>query len=107
MRERQLALLLLYPLTNQDLSLKGGVTMPEWQSMTIDEVIRELNTNPHQGFSAEEAKARLEKHGLNEVRTLRSKGPNRIFSGGLKGTIITILSLAVLISVLLKVVFGT
>jgi Ca2+-transporting ATPase len=107
MRERQLALLLLYPLTNQDLSLKGGVTMPEWQSMTIDEVIRELNTNPHQGLSAEEAKARLEKHGLNEVRTLRSKGPNRILSGGLKGTIITILSLAVLISVLLKVVFGT
>lgn len=81
--------------------------MPEWQSMTIDEVIRELNTNPHQGLSAEEAKARLEKHGLNEVRTLRSKGPNRILSGGLKGTIITILSLAVLISVLLKVVFGT
>jgi len=46
----------------------GGVGMSNWHSMEVDQVLKELNTDPHQGLSHEEARSRLEKYGYNELK---------------------------------------
>ncbi len=81
--------------------------MAEWQSMSIDEVIKELHTNHYQGLSAQEAQHRLEEYGPNEVTVLKNKGENRVPGRNLKGAIAAILSFAVLISILVEILFGT
>ena len=42
--------------------------MSNWHSMEVDQVLRELNTDPHQGLSDEEVRSRLEKYGYNELK---------------------------------------
>ena len=37
----------------------------DWHTMEIEEVLRELKTDLRKGFSHEEAKIRLKKHGCN------------------------------------------
>jgi magnesium-transporting ATPase (P-type) len=36
--------------------------------MEVDQVLRELNTNPYQGLSDEEVRNRLKKYGYNELK---------------------------------------
>ena len=50
------------------LERKGGAGMSNWHSMDVDQVLKELNANPHQGLSEEEVKRRLEKYGYNELK---------------------------------------
>ncbi len=80
--------------------------MMDWHSMSIDEVIRELNTDPYQGLSPADAKRRLLKHGRNEIRTVNPNGRSRSHKWGIKSIVIAMISAAVLISILLDVVFG-
>ena len=37
--------------------------MSNWHSMEVDQVLKELNTNPYQGLGGEEVRSRLEKYG--------------------------------------------
>ena len=46
--------------------------MPNWHSMVVDRVLRELNTDPHQGLIEEEVRSRLEKYGYNELKKGRA-----------------------------------
>ena len=41
--------------------------MSNWHSMEIDQVIKELNTDPRKGLSGEEANNRIGKYGYNEL----------------------------------------
>jgi magnesium-transporting ATPase (P-type) len=45
--------------------------MSRWHSMQADQVLKELNVNPHQGLSAAEVRSRLEKYGYNELKRER------------------------------------
>ena len=45
------------------LERKGGAGMSNWHSMEVDQVLKELNTNPYQGLGGEEVRSRLEKYG--------------------------------------------
>ncbi len=49
--------------------------MPDWHSMGVDQVLKELNTDPHQGLSAKEVRSRLEKYGYNEVKMEEQRQP--------------------------------
>jgi P-type Ca2+ transporter type 2C len=80
--------------------------MRDWHSMSIDEVIRELNTNPYQGLSPEEAGRRLTKYGRNEVRTMKPKERNQIARKNVRGILVTTLYLALLVSLLIGFLFG-
>ena len=42
--------------------------MSNWHSMEVDQVLRDLNTNPYQGLGGEEVRSRLEKYGYNELK---------------------------------------
>lgn len=74
--------------------------------MSLGEVLRELNTNPHEGLSVEAAQGRLEKHGYNELNELKGKGQKRGFGWSFRGVLIMILFLAALISILMEMLFG-
>jgi Ca2+-transporting ATPase len=43
--------------------------------MEVDQVLRELNTNPYQGLSDEEVQSRLEKYGYNELKREERRQP--------------------------------
>ncbi len=79
--------------------------MVDWHSMSIDEVIRELNTDPYQGLPSAEAKRRLLKYGRNEIRIVKVQGRRRRSLWGMKSILIAMLSVAALISALLVVAF--
>jgi len=49
--------------------------MSNWHSMEVDQVLKELNTNPYQGLSEEEVKRRLEKYGYNELKREEQRQP--------------------------------
>jgi Ca2+-transporting ATPase len=66
-------------------------------SMSIDEVLLILNTSL-KGLSEEEAKARLEKHGPNELTTGEKVSPLKIFLNQFKNILILILIGATLLS---------
>ena len=66
-------------------------------SMSIDEVLLILNTSL-KGLSEEEAKARLEKHGPNELTTREKVSPLKIFLNQFKNILILILISATLLS---------
>ncbi|MEM2611136.1 MAG: cation-translocating P-type ATPase [Thermoproteota archaeon] len=66
-------------------------------SLSAEDVLRLLNTSP-QGLSNEEASARLEKYGPNELETGKKTSPLRIFLNQFKNILIIILLGATLIS---------
>jgi magnesium-transporting ATPase (P-type) len=55
---------------------KGGANMSNWHSMEINQVSRELDTNPHLGLSDEEVRSRLEKYGYNELKREEQRQPS-------------------------------
>jgi len=42
--------------------------MSNWHSMEVAQVTKELNTDPQEGLTEDEAKSRLEKYGYNELK---------------------------------------
>lgn len=81
--------------------------MSNWHSKELDEVLKELNTNPHQGLSVEEARSRLEKYGYNELK----KGgqfvsPSTRFINQLKNILIVLLLIAAALSVVGPPILG-
>ena len=87
---------------NATFERKGGVSMSNWHSMEVDQVLRELNTNPYQGLSGEEVRSRLEKYGYNELK--REEKPQSPF-WSLKNILTIILLNAAALSVLVTLLF--
>ena len=71
-----------------------------WHSVATDHVLRELETDPHQGLSAEEAGRRLERYGPNELRKEERAAPWRLFLNQFKNALIVILLVAIALSAL-------
>jgi magnesium-transporting ATPase (P-type) len=43
--------------------------------MEVDQVLKELNTDPHKGLTEDEVKSRLEKYGYNELKREEQRQP--------------------------------
>jgi Ca2+-transporting ATPase len=76
--------------------------MSNWHLMEVEQVLRELNTDPHQGVSEEEARKRLGKYGYNELKREEERRPP---FWSLKNILITILLLAAVFSILVSLIF--
>ena len=74
--------------------------MPNWHSMEVDQVLKELNTDPHQGLSDEEVRSRLEKYGYNELKKEEQVSPFTLFINQFKNILILILLVAIGLSAL-------
>jgi len=71
-----------------------------WHSMAVEHVLRELDTDPHQGLSEEEARRRVERYGPNELRKEERASPFALFLNQFKNTLIVILLVATVLSAL-------
>ncbi|MEM4505257.1 MAG: cation-translocating P-type ATPase [Candidatus Bathyarchaeia archaeon] len=69
-----------------------------WHAMSIEEVIKELETSP-KGLSSSEAAKRLQKHGFNEIVELKKVSPLRIFLNQFKDIFVIMLLIAIVLSV--------
>ena len=75
--------------------------MPNWHSMEADQVLRELNADPHQGLSEEEVRIRLGKYGYNELKREEQRRPS---FWSLKNILIITLLLAAVFSILVSLI---
>ena len=74
--------------------------MSNWHSMEVDQVLKELNTDPHQGLSVEEARSRLKKYGFNELKQEEPVSLFTLFINQFKNILIIILLIAIGLSAL-------
>jgi len=65
-----------------------------WHSMEPAQVLKELNTDPHQGLTEDEVKSRLEKYGYNELKKEEGVSPFTLFINQFKNILIIILLIA-------------
>jgi Ca2+-transporting ATPase len=68
--------------------------------MEVDQVLKELKTNPYQGLSDEEVRIRLEKYGYNELKKEERVSPFTLFFNQFKNILIVILIVAIALSAL-------
>lgn len=71
-----------------------------WHSTEISDVLKELESDLHQGLPEEEAKRRLEIYGYNELKKEEKVSPLTIFFNQFKNILILILIIAILLSAL-------
>lgn len=76
--------------------------MSSWHSIEVEEVLRELNTDSHQGLSHEEVRSRLERYGYNELKRKEQRLPS---FWSLSNILIIILLLAAVFSMLASLIF--
>ncbi|MCX6320302.1 MAG: cation-transporting P-type ATPase, partial [Bacteroidia bacterium] len=69
-----------------------------WFSKSKEEVLKEINVDPLHGLSEEEAKARLEKYGVNKLRGKKKKSIFQMFIAQLQDWLIYVLFVAVIIT---------
>ncbi len=69
--------------------------MSNWHSMEVEQVLKELNTDPHQGLGAEEVRSRIEKYGYNELKKEEKISAFSIFINQFKNILIIILLVAI------------
>ena len=75
--------------------------MSEWYQIEINQVIKNLQTDPQNGLSDSEAKNRLEKYGPNELVEKGAKSPWLILWDQMKEMMVILLLVAALVSLLL------
>lgn len=75
--------------------------MTSWHSMEVDQVVKELNTDPHKGLTEEEVKSRIEKYGYNELSQEKKTSLFIIFINQFKNILIIILLIAIGLSAML------
>ncbi|MEW6331171.1 MAG: HAD-IC family P-type ATPase, partial [Pseudomonadota bacterium] len=80
---------------------------PAWHALAVEEVARRLDTDPRAGLGAAEAKTRLERHGANEIREGRRRGPLAMFLGQFTDFMILVLIAAAIVSGLIGDVTDT
>ncbi|NOX20205.1 MAG: calcium-translocating P-type ATPase, PMCA-type [Nitrospirae bacterium] len=69
----------------------------KWYKLSIEETLKELKSSP-EGLSTEEAKARLNTYGPNELIKKKKKGPIRMFFDQFKDFMIVVLIAAAVLS---------
>ena len=72
-----------------------------WFSKSIEEVLREINVDDSSGLSEEEAIVRLEKFGINQLRSKKKKNIFQLFIGQLQEWLIYILFVAVVVTLVM------
>ncbi len=72
-----------------------------WHSMEPQQVLKELNTNPHQGLDKEEVKGRIERYGFNELRKEEKVSALLLFINQFKNILMIILIVAICLSALI------
>lgn len=83
------------------------MAMLNWHLMSIDAVLTEINTNPHQGLKEDEVRRRLEKYGYNELKQAEKVSPLALFIHQFKNTLIIILLIATVLSALIGELFDS
>jgi len=76
--------------------------MTAWYQKSAEETVEGLDTNPESGLSADEAAARLDKYGLNELEERGAKSRWRILWEQFTEVMVVILIIAVVVSVFLN-----
>jgi len=71
-----------------------------WHSMDVDDVLKELETDPHRGLNDEEIKKRIEEYGYNELKQEERISPFTILLNQFKNILLLILILAIILSAL-------
>jgi len=71
-----------------------------WHAKSIDEALKELNSS-RSGLSDQEAKTRLQKYGLNELKERKRRTPLQMFLSEFKDIFILLLIAATIISVII------
>jgi P-type Ca2+ transporter type 2C len=74
------------------------LSKPLWYQQSVEEVCQSLNTSVKIGLQADEAKLRLEKHGLNELAHKEGPGILSMFFEQLKDYMVMILIIASIVS---------
>ncbi|MFB3885229.1 MAG: cation-transporting P-type ATPase [Thermodesulfobacteriota bacterium] len=81
--------------------------MRKWHAMEIDQVLRELNTDPHHGLSDEEVQTRLKQYGYNELRKKEKPNPRPTsFIHQFRSILALTLFIAAVVSVLVPLILG-
>lgn len=76
--------------------------MSNWHSTEVDQVLKELNTDPYKGLSDEEVQSRLQRYGYNELKREEQRQPP---CWSLSNILIVLLLIAALFSVLVPLIF--
>jgi len=71
-----------------------------WHSMEIDQILKEVDTDPHKGLSENEVNSRLEKYGYNELKKEEKISLLTLFFNQFKNILIIILLIAIVLSAL-------
>ena len=69
--------------------------MSNWHSMEVDQILKQLNTDPQKGLTEDEVKTRLEKYGYNELKKEKKISALSIFINQFKNILIIILLVAI------------
>lgn len=75
--------------------------MTNWHRKTTEQTLAELNSDLQAGLTAEEARTRLDQHGLNELVETGGRGPWKILWEQISGAMVVMLIIAALVSVFL------
>ncbi|MDR7571157.1 MAG: cation-transporting P-type ATPase, partial [Armatimonadota bacterium] len=81
--------------------MAADVSEPRWHSLPLEEVIRQLGTDPHTGISDREAEERLRKWGPNALPQPTARGPLGIFLEQFRSALVLVLLIAVALSAVL------
>jgi magnesium-transporting ATPase (P-type) len=74
----------------------------KWHSITVDEVIEKIKTDPDKGLDAEEANKRIEKFGRNEIPKGKKRSTFQRLLAQFKNTLIYVLLVAAVITALIE-----
>lgn len=75
--------------------------MSKWYQLQTSQVVEELQTDPYDGLTEQEAKARLEKFGPNELVEKGGRGPLLILWDQMRDLMVIVLLVAAVVSFLL------
>jgi Ca2+-transporting ATPase len=76
-----------------------------WHAIEPSQVLKELETDPHNGLTEDEVKKRLEKYGYNELKKEEGISPFTLFLNQFKNILIIILLIATVLSALVGETF--
>lgn len=82
--------------------MKTKIPVSDIHSFTIEEILRDFNTNPEIGLTKNEASARIKKHGLNVYTSQKPKNPWLILLEQFKSPIVYLLVFGAVVSLFFR-----
>jgi Ca2+-transporting ATPase len=73
----------------------------QWHATQVDSILGQLETNPQQGLTPDEAQRRLQTYGYNELKKETKASPFLLFINQFKNTLIVILAIATILSAII------